>query len=88
MIDTCKAVKQDAEAPISVLDQRACTFLKLGDFDKASSDAAAVIRRDRRDATVIILEFRADPQLTSPGLSKTWPDTANTAQAGEGSPSI
>ena len=49
-----QAIEQDAEAPLTVLDKRAATHIKLGDLDSALSDAGKIIRRDRSKAVVCV----------------------------------
>ena len=47
-----QAIKEDVEAPLAVFDKRAATYIKLGKLDLAVSDAASIIRRETKIATV------------------------------------
>ena len=71
-----KAIEDDAEAPIAVIDKRAATFLKLADFDRALSDAGAIIRRDQTNVIVSDPIFMQRPPLKHSGLSQTWSNIA------------
>ena len=55
--DALQAIKQDAEAPLLIIDKRAATYLKLRDPDRALSDARKMIRQDQSNAIVRLQKF-------------------------------
>ncbi|KAL9132243.1 MAG: hypothetical protein Q9217_000047 [Psora testacea] len=65
-----EAVKQDAEAPLPILDKRAATYVKLGDLHHALFDAGKMIRQDQSSA--ILSEALAPPRAMDP--FKTLPE--------------